>query len=331
MKKEQGVAVIMAMWLLAVLAMIGTTFVFMTRLEPIIARTHRDDMKAHYIAQAGIDHAVYILKQDVGGNIDHLGEAWADGFTDEVLFDEAGYSAGYYTVEVRDESGKTNLNTAPKAHLEGLELMDYVIVDPDYTRADALIDYRGTYGLLETIDELLCVRGISETVFDRNREIMTVYTNGLVNLNTASYSVLVGIEDGEGGLLGGTDEDVYSIIDYRNGVDNIDGTADDNVYETPYSAGLGPVTEIANVGAINEAEAEYLTGEDVDETSPGIIDGTTRVSIKSQGLFTIISTGKYVSPSGQETQKKLRIVVNREKVTPAVESRIEYYKEEPED
>lgn len=333
MKGEKGVAVIMAMWLLAVLAIIGTTFIFMMRLEPMIARYHRDDMKALYIAQAGIDHAVYILKQDVGGTVDHLGEAWAQGLTNEPLLDEEGNIVGYYTVEIQDESGKTNLNTAPKSHLMGLELMTEV-------RADALITYRGgTYKPLETVDELLCVPEITQTVFDRNREIITVYTDGLVNLNTASYSVLKGIEDGEGGLAS---DDVTSIITYRGGTNG--------PFDTPTPPPDGTTekaTEVNNASAIDNAETEYLTGEDA---SGDVTNTTKRVSVKSNGLFTIISTAGTavladddgidndgdgeIDEAGELkilTTKKLRVVVNREKVTPAVESRIEYYREVPEE
>ncbi len=318
MKEEKGVAVIMAMWLLAVLAIIGTTFIFMMRLEPIIARTHRDDMKALYVAQAGIDHAVYILKQDVGGDIDHLGDPWAGGFTDQLLLDEAGYSVGYYTVEVQDESGKTNLNTAPKPHLMGLNLMTEV-------RADAIITYRsGDHGLLETVDEFLCVPEITQTVFDRNREIITVYTDGLVNLNTASYSVLMGIKDGAASSLDATD--VTSIITYREGAYS--------PYDTltpPPAEPTEKATEVNNASEIDNTETEYLTGEDAD--GGGVAAGAEkRVDVKSNGLFTIISLGEIKDASGNTiAQKKIRVVVNREKVTPSVESRVEYYREVPED
>jgi len=319
---EKGVAAIMAMWLLAVLAIIGTTFIFMMRLEPIIARTHRDDMKALYVAQAGIDHAVYILKQDVDEDADHLGEVWAKGLTDQVLLDEAGYSVGSYTVTITDESGKTNLNSALQSQLEGLD-------DIGPTKALAIITYRGgSYAPFETIDELMCVAGIGPGIFDNNKEIITVYTDGLTNLNTAPQRVLTGIEDGPDSGL--TSIEAGHIIDYRNGEDNIDGTADDNIYDTPYRDGLGPATEVACAAYISEAEAEYLTGEDVYLTSPGVVDGTKRVSVKSSGSFTIISRAEIKDTSGKTiARKRLRVVVDRG--APGDESRIKYYREEAEE
>jgi len=60
---RRGIAVIMAMWLLTVLAIIGTSFAYMMRLEPMIARHHRDEIKAMYVAQAGLDKAYVLLKE----------------------------------------------------------------------------------------------------------------------------------------------------------------------------------------------------------------------------------------------------------------------------
>ncbi|GAG23027.1 unnamed protein product, partial [marine sediment metagenome] len=48
---------------------------------------------------------------------------------------------------------------------------------------------------------------------------------------------------------------------------------------------------------------------------------------KNEQFFEIISTGKYVSPSGQEILKRIRIIINRGKSTPAIEGKVWYYKE----
>ncbi|MCG2677233.1 hypothetical protein L6386_01510 [bacterium] len=88
-ESKKGVAVIMAMWLLAVLAIIGATFAFMMRLEPIIARHHRDEVKAMYVAQAGLDKAYDLLK--AGSVIFKL---------EENLTDDEGAVVGTYEVNV---------------------------------------------------------------------------------------------------------------------------------------------------------------------------------------------------------------------------------------
>lgn len=316
--EERGVAVIMAMWLLAVLAIFGTTFAFMMRLEPMIARHHRDDMKATYVAQAGIDHALYILKQDTDKDLDYLGETWASGLTNQILYDEETPAniVGSYTVTISDESGKTNLNTAPKSQLMGLN-------DIDSDRADAIIAHReGAYKPFETIDELMCVTGITQTVFDNNKEIITVYTGGLTNLNTASYSVFKGIEDGATSSLDSTD--VTSIIAYREGINGPYDTA-----TAPPAGTTEKATEVNSATEIDNIETEYLTGEDA---SGDVTNTTKRVDVKSDGLFTIVSIGVVSDVTGKAiAQKKIRVVVDRGKQTPAIESSIKYYKEEPEE
>ena len=318
---EKGVAAIMAMWLLAVLAIIGTTFIFMMRLEPIIARTHRDDMKALYVAQAGIDHAVYILKQDVDEDADHLGEVWAKGLTDQVLLDEAGYSVGSYTVTITDESGKTNLNTALEDQLVNLRDIDSTIVG-------YITTYRsGANGPVETIDELMCVRDIGQTIFDNNKELITVYTtDSKTNINTAHYRVLRGLPDG--GASGLTEAEARDIVDYRDTdtklydtPDNETPGEDNTEYYTDRAAGTGDngyyatIAEIENANNIDNTEATSLA---------------SYIDVKSQGPFTVVSRAEIKDTSGKTiARKRLRVVVDRG--APGDESRIKYYREEAEE
>ncbi|MBA7675161.1 hypothetical protein ES703_83391 [subsurface metagenome] len=103
-----------------------------------------------------------------------------------------------------------------------------------------------------------------------------------------------------------------------------------------------------------DAETEYDNWDSNNPTTPDVNDDdadfeilaadktyTTNFSFNNSPtgppmshnnqFFEIISTGKYVSPSGQETLKRIRIIINRGKATPAIEGKILYYKEIPED
>lgn len=64
LESKRGIAVTMAMWFLAVLAIIGTSFAYMMRLEPMIARHHQEGVKAMYVAMAGVDKAYTLLGTD---------------------------------------------------------------------------------------------------------------------------------------------------------------------------------------------------------------------------------------------------------------------------
>lgn len=130
--KSRGQAAVLAMWLLAILLIIGVTFAFMMRTETRISKYYRDDMQAMFVAQAGLEHAVYLIKKDyeLNPNFDTLKEEWSaglihdtadndgdgttnelkEGFNDMPLWDEDGNIVGTYTIRIYDEAGKVNIN-----------------------------------------------------------------------------------------------------------------------------------------------------------------------------------------------------------------------------
>lgn len=266
---ERGVAVIMAMWLLAVLAIIGTTFIFMMRLEPIIARTHRDDMKAMYITQAGIDHAVYWLRRDTDLTIDSFKEDWAtffsgsavdndgDGEADSkwiTLTDEDGNIFGYYAVLINDEAGKVSLNNPLADNSPWKNLLDGLPPELDIgtTKVNNIVNYqKGTYGPFETLDELACVYDISEESLSVYHQVAKVHHKGFptnpttfrlpINVNTANEKALkAAFGRNQSGTPGyailkvtepNIDRVVAAILAYRAGADGIERTADDNPFD----------------------------------------------------------------------------------------------------
>ena len=71
----------------------------------------------------------------------------------------------------------------------------------------------------ESIEELLFVEGINQDILDRLRWFVTIYGDGRVNVNTASWHVLVAL---------GFDPDVADkIISIRDGADERPATGDD--------------------------------------------------------------------------------------------------------
>ncbi len=217
--KERGVAVIMAMWLLAVLAIIGTTFAFMMRLEPVIARNQRNEIMAMYAAQAGLDYAVYLLKKDRDTDAaasdkywDTTREAWAttfkgsdmdndeDGRMDSAwitLTDTAGNIYGYYAAMINSEGsasdggGKVNINNP--ANDTWQTLLDGLYgVDSD--TAQNIITYQAAKNF-DTIDELDRVNGIGADSLPRRRRECSVYpvepgSRLPININLAGPDVL---------------------------------------------------------------------------------------------------------------------------------------------
>ena len=75
----------------------------------------------------------------------------------------------------------------------------------------------------ETLDELLLVRGMNETLYEALKDFLTIYGTGKVNINTASRPVLYAL-----GLSMGA---VNKILIARQGQDRQEATGDDYVFE----------------------------------------------------------------------------------------------------
>jgi len=148
---------------------------------------------------------------------------------------------------IEDEDRKINLNAlnaSNKNMLAGLiEIMGFN-EDRARTAAAAIVDWRNRDGQekagqnadFESIEEVLLVRGVSQEMYRKIKDYVTIYPRAAdrltINLQTASLPVLRAIGRG---LIGGyerlTVEDADSlarkIAGFRKGDDGIDATQDD--------------------------------------------------------------------------------------------------------
>lgn len=79
--------------------------------------------------------------------------------------------------------------------------------------------YQEKKGAYETLDELLLVRGMDEIIYAELIDFVTIYGNGLVNINTAPRVVLMAV--------GLTEEEARTLAVMRRGADGLSGTPDD--------------------------------------------------------------------------------------------------------
>jgi len=191
-----------------------------------------------------------------------------------------GYEQVFYGMQ--DEERKLNVNNATQDMLESLPGVTPQIAvsilawrgDPALTE-DILMKedtyynklpkpYKRKGSAIECIEELLLVRGITQKLLfgeDTNKDgvidinengiaqYLTVYGNGLVNINTAGVTDLRAV---------GFDEDLsYKILRYRLGQDGIAGTADDRIF-----TGIGQIgTDLASIGESLLADEKTLLKE----------------------------------------------------------------------
>lgn len=147
----------------------------------------------------------------------------------------------------QDEERKININRADRRTLQNLMLLT-VAKDEDKAAvlAEAVIEWRefgltqtegfnseGYYATLEypyeikdfefeVIEELMLVRGFTPEIFNQLLPFITIYGDGLVNINTAPKTVLMAL-----GLRADVADKVLSV---RNGVDEEESTKDDYIF-----------------------------------------------------------------------------------------------------
>ena len=220
--RQRGVAIVLAMGVVAVAAIAATAILVSQSTWARQAELTRDHVQAQILVQAGVDWSRAILSEDRrAGTIDHLGEPWALRLP-PIPFDR-GEIAGH----IEDQQGLFNLNNlvqGGKVNLPQLarfrrllsilglpvavadSLTDWMDADSEPRSADGAED--GYYLALDTpylaanrpltdVAELALVRGFDPDVRARLHPFVTALPRATrVNVNTAPAEVLAAVVDG---------------------------------------------------------------------------------------------------------------------------------------
>ncbi len=196
---NQGIALLMVIWILALLSVIVGEFCVTMRTQVQITRNMKETTEAYYIAVAGVNAAVeQIIRQmmipgsvrssetlDAGEEDDEAQEAWRVN----TLIPSTAFGKGEYRVWIDNEGGKVNINLADKeilkAMLSGFPLEE----DRKEMIADSIMDWRDKDNLhrlngaeddyylflpqpyeckddyFDAKEELLLVRGVTSDIF----------------------------------------------------------------------------------------------------------------------------------------------------------------------
>lgn len=218
-KSEKGVALILTLLIAAILVTLVVETNYSTQVDVRIAGNVRNDLQASYLAKSGVNIAVSYLKYD-GQNTDtdNLDEDWAKSYPPIPVGD------GFVNVMIEDENAKINVNSAVKGtevypviydalsrlfewKEVDMEILDSLIdwIDPDnepqpegaedphYGSLDP--PYKCKNGPLDTLSELLMIKGVTDEVYGKISKYLTIYSDGNININTASKDVLVCLDD----------------------------------------------------------------------------------------------------------------------------------------
>jgi general secretion pathway protein K len=194
---QRGFALLLVIWVLAILAVLAAGFAAGTRSQARLARNLLEAARARALAEAGVARAISALVDN-----DPTSRWRADGTPSEIGFD-----GGIVRVRIEDEGGKVDLNMAPPALLSGLCLELGIdpgactgLVDDIVARrraatpafAQTLRGPRAGAGLavgfgvppmqdrqaaaFSTVAELRQVPALDQASFDRLRPFVTVYS-----------------------------------------------------------------------------------------------------------------------------------------------------------
>ncbi|CAG1064995.1 hypothetical protein BAC1_00568 [uncultured bacterium] len=222
---ESGFAMIIVLWVAALLLAIVPVFVYSMRTESAAALNTADSTVARGLAAAGVEMAVHEIKgafaivaSGDGGVV--FMERSGSGFKplpSDRRFELGGGSVSY-TVE--DERGRININTAERPVIDALLRLSGVEGAQRDVITDSILDWRdgnhefhlngaeddyyaslpSPYGAkdgpADFKEELLLVKGVTSAVFNGSgsysgiKNYITVHGDGRLNINTASQRAL---------------------------------------------------------------------------------------------------------------------------------------------
>ncbi len=217
---EAGMALIIVLFITAFLVTVITEIVYAVHRYGEMASLYTNGERASLLATGGVVLTGSLLSEKLEGESE-VTVLYADE-TDRVIRD----SDGEVRITLSDEQGKVSLNSLVTSggavNFEKFEIFARLVDTLDLPRElpDTLTDWldadnnpRATFGAetkdyystlkkpykaknstLDSVDELLLVKGFIPKAVKALRPYVTVHTDGLININTASKEVIMALD-----------------------------------------------------------------------------------------------------------------------------------------
>lgn len=305
---RRGSILIIVLWSLCLLTTFAVSLGYGVRQKATLAKRLDEREKLYLFAEAGAKKAIVEITNASPPLYDALNSWWSNN---RGLFQQISLGDGEFSVSVVDEERKININ---KADLNTLERLFRVLGLDDIQAqelAASIIDWRDRDSQLsiplgsaedsyyrnlkypyeakdseyEILEEVLLVKDMTEDIFNRIEDYITVYGDGKINVNTASKPVLL--------ALGLSEDIVDKIMLYRLGEDLAIGTSDDNVFPSAYAV-TAQLSQSFNLSASEVAQITAVSDQSL---------------VALSNNFMIRSVGKL--RSGKDTME-LTCVVSRD-------------------
>ncbi len=207
---EQGVVLVMVLWIVTLLSVIATGFIYTLRTETNLASHGVDRARAIALAEAGISYAVIRVMQpdpEKRWPVDGSPQDWRFG-------------TGNVHIGIQDVSGRIDINQANRNLLQ--DFLEYSGVAQEEVDAllDAIADWRDPddethlngaeeneylaagreqgpkNAPFESVEELLQVLGMTSELYQRIKDDLTVFSRQAgINPEAASARVLEAVSD----------------------------------------------------------------------------------------------------------------------------------------
>jgi general secretion pathway protein K len=222
LRNQRGAVLLLVLVVVALLSALLTDWAFSTLVDLRLTETFRDSNRAYYLARGGVEVGRQLLWMDKN-NYDAPSEMWGVGIPAYPVSDEATVS-----ISIVDEDGRFNLNKVvdnlgenpnPLWRDRLRRLLTHLEIDDPEALSDALIDwidrnqstsphgaenswYQGLAsplaskdGPLDTVDELLLVKGFTPEIVQKLTPYVTVSDTvtgvSRLNLNSAGKDLLL--------------------------------------------------------------------------------------------------------------------------------------------
>lgn len=258
---NKGVALVITLLVLTLLLTLILEFNLGMRVEARASANFRDDVKAYYLARSGITFAAALLEEDgrTQPQYDSLKELWAQKIPPIPAGD------GFVSVEITDEDGKINVNKLATASggvtgdemrlfmvrfLEQFDLKgdisdtiaDWIDQDDNERIPDGAESayyegleesYEAKNKPLDSLQELRLIKGMEDDIFNKLKNLLTVNSDGWININTASKKLLMSLSEDINGdiadeILAWREENPFQAkVDVKNNISMSEKTYND--------------------------------------------------------------------------------------------------------
>ncbi len=235
LSNKRGSVLLTTYMLIAVLLFLGAAFLVVSTNEGRSSESQRKTTQAFYVAEAGIERAIYNLKADFAAD-----EDWGDGEINGWTYDSTDTdAAGFYPFpDASDVNNNTYLSTGLNGGSYAVGIMNVAGADDIWVRSTGTID-----GISQTI--LIYARIVNLSPWDNaifgGAGASGGWVNGNVNVSGSVHILGDGLDPGDNAIdLGGTAELV------RNNYDGLDPALEARVPALPTTVFNGDTVETLN-------------------------------------------------------------------------------------